>query len=112
MSKATDLGAKKTSGDVVLQEIWRIKDTLSGALRPGPVVAAMELTGRETVVDLGARLALIEFYEGNLREGPPATVKIPRDRLLELGTKAGLTLESEKADLLPYQIFLVLRKPA
>jgi hypothetical protein len=31
MSKATDIGTKKTSGDVVLQEMWRIKDTLSAA---------------------------------------------------------------------------------
>jgi hypothetical protein len=31
MSKATDTETKKTSGDVVLQEIWRIKDTLSAS---------------------------------------------------------------------------------
>ena len=31
MSKATDIETKKTSGDVVLQEMWRIKDKLSAA---------------------------------------------------------------------------------
>ena len=31
MSKATDIQTKKPSGDVVLQEIWRIKDTLSAS---------------------------------------------------------------------------------
>ena len=31
MSKTTDIQSKKPSGDVVLQEIWRIKDTLSAS---------------------------------------------------------------------------------
>ena len=31
MSKTTDIQAAKPTGDVVLQEIWRIKDTLSAA---------------------------------------------------------------------------------
>jgi hypothetical protein len=31
MSKTTDIQTKKTTGDVVLQEIWRIKDTLSAS---------------------------------------------------------------------------------
>ncbi|MBI4327815.1 MAG: hypothetical protein HY674_21495 [Chloroflexi bacterium] len=31
MSKATDIQTKMPSGDVVLQELWRIKDTLSAA---------------------------------------------------------------------------------
>jgi hypothetical protein len=31
MSKATDIQTKKPSGDVVLQEIWRIKDALSAS---------------------------------------------------------------------------------
>jgi len=29
MSKTTDIQTKKATGDVVLEEIWRIKDTLS-----------------------------------------------------------------------------------
>ena len=59
----------------------------------------------------GARLVLIEFKEGDLPEGPPESVKIPREQLVDLVTKAGLVLVSERADLLPYQTFLVFRKP-
>jgi len=58
----------------------------------------------------GARLVLIEFKEGKLPEGPPETVKIPRKQLIELVGQAGLALEGEKADVLPYQLFLVFRK--
>jgi SAM-dependent methyltransferase len=60
----------------------------------------------------GARLVLIEFKEGNLPEGPPEAVKIPRQRMVELVNQAGLALEGEKPDLLPYQVFLVFRKGA
>jgi hypothetical protein len=59
----------------------------------------------------GARLVLIEFREGDLPEGPPAAVKIPRAVLLELVTDAGLSFDTERDDLLPYQVFLVFRKP-
>ena len=31
MSKTTDIQATKPTGDVVLKEIWRIKDTLSAS---------------------------------------------------------------------------------
>jgi SAM-dependent methyltransferase len=58
----------------------------------------------------GARLALIEFKEGKLPEGPPASAKIPRAQLLALATKAGLTFDSEKLKILPYQVFLVFQK--
>jgi ubiquinone/menaquinone biosynthesis C-methylase UbiE len=60
----------------------------------------------------GARLALIEFKEGPLPEGPPESLKIPRAQLVELGTAAGLILDSEKSSLLPYQTYLIFRKPA
>ena len=46
-----------------------------------------------------------------LPEGPPEAAKIARAQMLELVTKAGLALVSERADLLPYQTFLVFRKP-
>ena len=58
----------------------------------------------------GARFVLVEFKEGKLPEGPPEAVKIPRKQLIELVSQAGLPLEAEKADLLPYQVFLVFRK--
>jgi ubiquinone/menaquinone biosynthesis C-methylase UbiE len=57
-----------------------------------------------------ARFVLVEFKEGKLPEGPPEAVKIPRKQLIELVSQAGLPLESEQADLLPYQVFLVFRK--
>jgi SAM-dependent methyltransferase len=58
----------------------------------------------------GARFVLIEFKEGKLPEGPPEAVKIPRKQLVEMVSQAGLRLESEKPELLPYQVFLVFRK--
>jgi hypothetical protein len=58
----------------------------------------------------GARLVLIEFKEGDLPEGPPATLKIPRNDLINLVQTAGFTLAAEEPDLLPYQLFLIFRK--
>ncbi len=55
----------------------------------------------------GSKLVLIEFKEGDLPEGPPESLKISRDKLVALVTDAGLVLDSERADLLPYQTFLV-----
>ncbi len=58
----------------------------------------------------GARFVLIEFKEGKLPEGPPESVKIPRGRLVEMVSQSGLRFESERPELLPYQVFLVFRK--
>jgi hypothetical protein len=58
----------------------------------------------------GARLALVEFKEGKLPEGPPEAVKLSLTQLVALASDAGLVLDSEKPDLLPYQTFLVYRK--
>jgi ubiquinone/menaquinone biosynthesis C-methylase UbiE len=59
----------------------------------------------------GARLVLIEFKEDKLPEGPPESAKIPRTELLQLVTRSGLQPQAEKPELLPYQVFLVFRKP-
>lgn len=59
----------------------------------------------------GARLALLEFKEGKLPEGPPEAAKIPRAQLLDLVTRAGFRLSTEPKALLPYQVFLILSKP-
>jgi len=59
----------------------------------------------------GARLALVEFKEGKLPQGPPERLKLPRARLLKLAEDAGLVLDQDKPKLLPYQTFLVFRKP-
>lgn len=58
----------------------------------------------------GARLVLVEFKEGNLPEGPPAALKIPRNELVNLVQGSGFVLVGEEKDLLPYQVFLVFRK--
>lgn len=60
----------------------------------------------------GARLALIEFREGPLPQGPPEAVKIPRAELIRMVRGAGFVLESDDPSLLPYQTFLVFRRPA
>ena len=59
----------------------------------------------------GGRLALIEFKEGPLPQGPPPSMKIPRAQLIALLTDAGLVLRKDHADLLPYQVFLEFGKP-
>jgi SAM-dependent methyltransferase len=59
----------------------------------------------------GTRLVLAEFKEGDLPEGPPAGMKIPRAEILSLLAGAGFVLVSEKDDLLPYQNFYVFKKP-
>jgi len=59
----------------------------------------------------GARLVLVEFKEGKLPEGPPEAMKLSRVQLQTLATGAGLMLDSEKPNLLPYQTYLVFRKP-
>jgi SAM-dependent methyltransferase len=60
----------------------------------------------------GARLILVEFKDGDLPEGPPAALKIPRDEMLRLVHDSGFVLSGEEEDLLPYQTFLVFRKEA
>jgi SAM-dependent methyltransferase len=59
----------------------------------------------------GARLALLEFKEGPLPEGPPETAKIAKAELVAQVTRAGLRLQADHPDLLPYQSFLVFQKP-
>lgn len=62
-------------------------------------------------MNAGARLVVIEFKEGDLPQGPPKAAKIPRAEIVRLVTGAGLVLDSEQDDLLPYQILLEFRKP-
>ncbi|MGO8749255.1 MAG: class I SAM-dependent methyltransferase [Thermoguttaceae bacterium] len=59
----------------------------------------------------GARLAVIEFKSGKLPEGPPESIKIPKDDLIALVKKVGFTFKEDRANLLPYQEFLVFVKP-
>jgi len=59
----------------------------------------------------GARLALVEFKQGKLPQGPPERLKLSRAKQLKLAKDAGLVLDEEKPKLLPYQTFMVFRKP-
>ena len=58
----------------------------------------------------GARLVLIEFKEGNLPEGPPEHMKIPKKEIISKVLSSGFTKASEFNNLLPYQTFLVFEK--
>jgi len=75
---------------------------------PDPSVWLGKLAGE---MKSGARLVLIEFKEGKLPQGPPEKLKLPRAKLLSLTRGAGLVLAADKPKLLPYQTFLVFRKP-
>jgi len=59
----------------------------------------------------GAHVVVIEFKEGDLPEGPPASVKIPKKKLIALITENNFKLETEKSAFLPYQEFLIFIKP-
>jgi SAM-dependent methyltransferase len=59
----------------------------------------------------GARLVVVEFKEGELPEGPPEAVKIPKAQLTAMLRDAGFLLKADDPGLLPYQTFLVLEKP-
>jgi len=61
-------------------------------------------------VAAGTRLALIEFKEGDLPQGPPAQVKISRRAMIELLRSAGFNLLREAEAELPYQYFLELHR--
>ncbi len=59
----------------------------------------------------GARLVLIDFQEGELPEGPPEEIKVPKKEVLRLCEEAGFRLKRDEPDLLPYQEFLVFERP-
>jgi len=59
----------------------------------------------------GTRIVLIDFKAGPLPEGPPETLKVPKSRMIELCQAAGFRLREDRADLFPYQEFLVFAKP-
>ncbi len=58
----------------------------------------------------GSKLVLVEFVEGDLPAGPPASIKIPRDQIIALTEQAGFQPAEDHSDLLPYQHFLVFVK--
>jgi ubiquinone/menaquinone biosynthesis C-methylase UbiE len=58
----------------------------------------------------GALLVVIEFKEGDLPEGPPAAVKIPKKKLIDMILENNFSLDMDKLDFLPYQTFLIFSK--
>lgn len=59
----------------------------------------------------GARLVLIEFKSGDLPQGPPEKMKIPKAEIVRLSKEADFSLKEEQPDLLPYQEFLIFERP-
>jgi len=57
-----------------------------------------------------AKVALSEFKTGKLPEGPPESLKISREAMVDLMKTAGFALEGENKELLPYQHMLVFGK--
>ena len=58
----------------------------------------------------GAKLVVVEFKEGDLPEGPPEKIKIPKSRLISMIEENSFKLTADSASLLPYQTFLVFSK--
>ena len=58
----------------------------------------------------GARLVLVEFKEGDLPEGPPASVKLPHDQVARMATAAGFIKTGDDSSLLPYQYVLTFAR--
>ncbi len=58
----------------------------------------------------GTRLVMIEFREGQLPQGPPEAINVPKTTLVRLVQEAGFVLESDEQALLPYQTFLVFKR--
>jgi len=58
----------------------------------------------------GAKLVVVEFKEGDLPEGPPASLKISKNKLIAMISENNFKLDLDKSDLLPYQVFLFFSK--
>ena len=57
----------------------------------------------------GGRLVNIDFYKRELPVGPPVSMKLTREEVIEEFEQAGFRL-AEEFDFLPYQYFLVFEK--
>ncbi len=58
----------------------------------------------------GTRVAVVEFKEGPLPQGPPEGAKLARATVLARMAAAGFALVSEDRELLPYQVLFVFRR--
>ena len=100
LTKPDDPGVPATAGVVFICDVlhhvpqpaaWLAK--IFGAVRPG------------------TRLAIVEFKEGDLPQGPPAAIKIAREKVIALADGAGFRFVKEPAGFLPYQHLLLFEKP-
>jgi FkbM family methyltransferase len=58
------------------------------------------------------RLVLIDFKQGDLPEGPPEKIKVPKAEVIRMCNETGFRLKEDRPDLLPYQEFLVFTTPS
>ncbi len=63
-----------------------------------------------TRLTASGRLAVVDFHAGELPVGPPPDRKISREDFLAAAAAAGLEVADEKT-FLPYQYFVLLRRP-
>lgn len=68
------------------------------------------LTHVANQMDAGSSFYIIEFHEGDIPQGPPENAKIPKEKLIDYASKAGLAFDREIEGLLPYQHFLAFKK--
>lgn len=59
----------------------------------------------------GTKIVFIDFKEGDLPEGPPEAIKVPKSQIIGMCKDAGFTLKQDRSGFLPYQEFLVFTKP-
>jgi hypothetical protein len=59
----------------------------------------------------GSKLVVVEYKEGDLPEGPPKSVKMPREEVAKLVSAPGFVEVAEDSTLLPYQYVLTFKKP-
>jgi SAM-dependent methyltransferase len=57
----------------------------------------------------GGRVVVVDWQKWDLPVGPPPDHKLAREQVLDEMQAAGWVLSDERADLLPYQYFLVFR---
>ncbi len=68
------------------------------------------LTGITAQLPPGAQMHIIEFKPGDLPSGPPESVKMAPEKLIEIAQSSGLRLEKRLDELLPYQNYYVFKK--
>jgi ubiquinone/menaquinone biosynthesis C-methylase UbiE len=60
----------------------------------------------------GTQLVIVEFKDGDLPQGPPASMKLPKAEVRQLVTASGFRFVSEDVTLLPYQYVVRFERTA